>query len=264
MSLTFFFLSLKDGIIQVGDDMLKVINSLNLHYQTHGNSRNKPLVFLHGWGQNMEMMRLVAEPLIDNYYIIMLDLPGFGLSEEPKNKVTLDDYVMTIKSLLDDLGIVKPILIGHSFGGKIALLYASKHPTSKLIVFGSPFDASDQSLSLKVKILKKIATIKFLNDLAELMKNYIGSSDYRSATPTMRKVLTSTINTDLTNQVSKINCPTLIVWGSDDLAVPLRKAYELEKLIKDAAVIVYQGASHYAYLENINQTINIIKSFVES
>ena len=78
----------------------------------------------------------------------------------------------------------------------------------------------------------------------------------------MRKVLVSTVNLDLTEDVKKIKCPTLIIWGSLDEAVPLEAAYELEKLIKDSGVVVYEECSHYAYLERLNQVINVIKVFI--
>ena len=62
--------------------------------------------------------------------------------------------------------------------------------------------------------------------------------------------------------MKKIKCPTLIVWGTLDSEVPIEEAYELEKLIKDAGVVVYDGCTHYAYLERLNQTISVLKSFI--
>ena len=78
----------------------------------------------------------------------------------------------------------------------------------------------------------------------------------------MREILVGTVNLDIENEVSKIKAPTLIIWGDLDEAVPLERAYELEKLISDSAVIVYEGCTHYAYLERLGQTINILKSFL--
>ena len=78
----------------------------------------------------------------------------------------------------------------------------------------------------------------------------------------MRKILVDHVNLDITEDVKKIKCPTLIIWGTNDEEVPLEDAYELEKLIRDAAVIEYPGCSHYAYLENLGQTVKIIKNFI--
>ena len=92
----------------------------------------------------------------------------------------------------------------------------------------------------------------------------MGSSDYRNATPMMRKIMVNTVNYDITDQVKKITCPTIIIWGTLDEAVPLQDAYELESLLKDAAVIEYEGCTHYAYLEDLGRTVRIIKNFLGS
>jgi pimeloyl-ACP methyl ester carboxylesterase len=78
----------------------------------------------------------------------------------------------------------------------------------------------------------------------------------------MRNILVNTVNFDLTEDVKKIKCPTLLVWGTLDEQVPLSRAYELESLIKDAGVVEYEGCTHYAYLERLNQTKNIMNSFL--
>ena len=136
------------------------------------------------------------------------------------------------------------------------------YKTEKLVLFGSPFKKEIQKLSLKTKILKSLKKVPVLNKLEGFAKKHIGSTDYRNASDTMRKVLVNTVNLDITEEVKKINAPTLIIWGTNDEAVPLEHAYELETLIKDAGVVVYENCTHYAYLENLNQTINVLYSFL--
>ena len=92
----------------------------------------------------------------------------------------------------------------------------------------------------------------------------MGSTDYRNASPIMREILVNHVNYDITEFVKRIKASTLIVWGTNDEAVPLEDAYELESLIKDSGVVVYEGATHYAYLERLNQTINVLRVFLES
>ena len=79
----------------------------------------------------------------------------------------------------------------------------------------------------------------------------------------MREILVEHVNTDITELVKTIKCPTIIIWGDQDAAVPLEDAYELSTYIKDSAVIVYDGCTHYAYLERLGQTISIIESFIK-
>lgn len=234
---------------------------IKINYIRYGKGKDT-IVLLHGWGQNIEMMKMVSDPFIEDYDIVIIDLPGHGNSEEPKTIYSLYDFVDCVKSLLDSLKIKNPILVGHSFGGKISLLYASMYDVKKLILFGSPFKREIQKLSLKTKMLKTAKKIPVLNKLEEFAKKHIGSTDYKNASPLMREILVEHVNLDITEEVKKIKCPTLILWGTLDDAVPLERAYELESLISDAGVVVYEGCTHYAYLERLGQTINVLKTFL--
>ena len=118
-------------------------------------------------------------------------------------------------------------------------------------------------LPLKVRILKKLAKVPGLKSMAEHFKKRMGSTDYKNATPIMRGILVKHVNTNTTEECKKIKVPTIIIWGTSDTTVSIDNAYELEKLIPDSAVIPYEGKAHFAYLDNAQQTINIIKSFIE-
>jgi len=242
--------------------MKKKIRDIDINYIRYGNEKGLNVVLLHGWGQNIEMMKPIGNALQKEFNVTIVDLPGHGESEEPLFPWEVSDYVECIKALLDELKINNPILIGHSFGGKVSLLYASKYKTSKLVLFGSPFKREIEKLSLKTKVLKSLKKVPVLNKLEGFAKKHMGSTDYRNASDTMRKILVNTVNLDITEEVKKIKCPTLIVWGTLDEAVPVQRAYELESLIEDAGVVIYENCTHYAYLENLNQTINILYSFL--
>lgn len=236
---------------------------IKINYKDFGNKEGTPIIYLHGWGQNIAMMEPIAKPLEKTHRLIILDLPGFGLSDEPEEAWDLDEFVEMLKELLKKLKIDKPNLIGHSFGGKISLLYASKYEVNKLILLASPYKVKIKKPSMKVKILKKLATLPGLGNLAEKMKKHLGSTDYKNASPLMREILVKHVNTDLTEAASKITCPTFIIWGTKDEAVPVADAYELEKIIKDSGLSIYEGCTHYAYLERLGQTNAIIKTFIK-
>ena len=235
---------------------------VDVNYIRYGNIKKQTIVLLHGWGQNIEMMKMVADPFEEDFDIVILDLPGHGKSSEPNYPWTVNDFVEFLKEFLDKLEITKPILIGHSFGGKISLLYSSKYEVEKLVLFGSPFKKEIKKLSLKTKTLKQLKKVPGLNKFEELAKKHIGSTDYKNASKTMREILVLTVNLDIQEEVKKIKAPTFIIWGEYDEAVNVEDAYELEKLIPDAGLVVYPNCTHYAYLENLGQTINILKSFL--
>lgn len=243
--------------------MIKEISGLKINYVTYGEGNKDNIVLLHGWGQNIEMMKPVGDKFARDYQITIIDLPGFGNSEEPKTVWRIFDYAKMVHQLLTQLNIKNPIMIGHSFGGKISLLYASMYPTKKLILFASPFRQGIKKLSLKTKMFKAIKKLPGMDWFAEKAKKHIGSTDYRNASPMMRSILVDHVNLDISEEVKKITCPTILIWGDCDTAVPLSEAYQLEEYIHDAAVIVYDGCTHYAYLERLGQTISVIESFIK-
>lgn len=240
--------------------MYKKIKGININYITYGNESGDDVVLLHGWGQNIDMMRPIGDRLKNKFKITIIDLPGFGGSSEPKEVLSIYDYVDILKELLGELNIKKPNLVGHSFGGKISIVYSSKYDVEKLVLLASPFCKEIEKLSLKTKVLKKLKKVPILNKLENIAKKHIGSSDYRNASETMRKILVEHVNLNVIEDAKKINVPTILIWGTNDSEVSLNRAYELENLIKDSAVIEFQGCTHYAYLERLDQTVNIINN----
>lgn len=237
--------------------MIKKIKNLNINYIQYG--QGEDVVLLHGWGQNIKMMDPLGKNLT-NKRITILDLPGFGSSTEPDFAYNISDYASLLHEFLQELGITNPTLIGHSFGGRIAIYYASIYPVNKLVLFGSPFIKREKN-GLKVKLLKSLKKIKFLNNFAEAMKKHLGSEDYKNATGVMRNILVNTVNTDLTTSAVKITCPTLLIWGDEDEAVPVSEAKKLESLLNDGALIVLKG-THYCYLENLGHVASILNNFL--
>ena len=235
------------------------IDNLNINYIQYGDGSD--ILLLHGWGQNIEMMKFLGDNFADNHRITILDFPGFGESDEPLSPWTIKDYSLLIEKLVKELDIKKPVVMGHSFGGRVAIYYSSNNPIEKLVLFGSPCIRKDKELPLSVKILKGIKKLPGMDKLGEYMKQYIGSRDYKAASPIMRQTLVNVVNEDLTPYAMQIEEPTLLIWGQDDTEAPVSDAKELEQIMNDAALIVLPG-THYAYLENLNQVVNILNSFI--
>lgn len=240
--------------------MKKNIRNIDVNYIQYGSENGKEIVLLHGWGQNIEMMKPLGDNL-PNFHITIIDFPGFGESSEPNNSLTIYDYVEILEELLVSLKIHKPILIGHSFGGRVAILYAARNSTEKLVLFGAPC-VRHQRKSLKENILKCAKKLPGMNKLGEYAKKYIGSTDYRNASPIMRETLVNVINEDLSNYAKKIQCPTLLIWGTNDTEAPIEDAKELESLLVDGGLVELPGRTHYAYLEALPQVINILNNFL--
>ena len=236
------------------------IRNININYIQYGSGSD--VVLLHGWGQNIAMMKPIGDRLQKNHRITILDFPGFGESEEPKTALTVYDYCEILEELLKKLKVKKPVIMGHSFGGRIAIIYASRNEVEKVVLFGSPCIRKEVKPSLKLRMLKSLKKIPGINKLEGFVKNHMGSRDYKNASEIMKKILVNVVNEDLSECAKKINVPTLLIWGDRDTEAPVEDAKELEKIIPDAGLIVLPNSTHYAYLENLPQVINILNNFL--
>ncbi len=242
--------------------MTKKVNLTDINYIQYGNDKGKDIVLLHGWGQNIEMMKPLGDLLADNYHITIIDLPGFGKSKEPATILDVGDYTEIVHDLLESLKVVKPTLIGHSFGGRISIRYGASYDVEKLVLCGAPCVKTKKELTLKEKMLKSVKKLPGMEKLADIAKNYIGSTDYKNASPMMRDILVKVVGEDLSEYAKKIKVPVILIWGEYDEAVPLEEGRMLEKLLSDGAMIVLPG-THYVYLENLYQVGAIINKFME-
>ena len=237
---------------------IKVKNVL-VNYIQYG--EGKDILLLHGWGQNIEMMKMLGDNFSDRFRITILDFPGFGLSEEPGEAWNIKDYANMLEEFINELGIKKPIIMGHSFGGRVAIRYSAEHVVEKIVLFGSPCVRENTELPLSVKILKGIKKLPGMDKIGEFAKNFIGSRDYKAASPVMRQTLVNVVNEDLSKYAKEIDCPTLLIWGENDTEAPVSDAKILEGIMVDAALIVLPG-THYAYIENLGQVVNILNNFI--
>ena len=197
------------------------IKDVYVNFIQYGNKSGKNIVLLHGWGQNIEMMDPIGKRLQKDFYITIIDLPGFGKSSEPTYGYTVYDYFEIVDELLRKLKIKNPIMIGHSFGGRISIIYAAKKGVEKLVLLASPFKRSVKKNTFKIKLLKFLKKVPVVKELESYMKTKIGSRDYRNATPIMRLILVNTVNEDLTEYLKQIESPTLLIWGDLDTEAPL-------------------------------------------
>lgn len=238
------------------------INGQNINFLDYGNKKGEALVFLHGWGQNIEMMQMLGEPFKHDYRIIIIDFPGFGKSEEPKKVMNVSDYTNVVETLLKKLKIENPILIGHSFGGRVSVKFASRNKVKKVILLSPALRGHDKK-GFKTKIFKILKKVPVIKNLEGWAKNHMGSRDYKAASPMMKQVLVRVVNEDLSNDAKKIKVPVILIYGDMDSEVPEEDTKEYERLIEDCGLILYEGCTHYAYLERLNQTINIIRNFIK-
>lgn len=93
------------------------------------------------------------------------------------------------------------------------------------------------------------------------MKNHFGSEDYRNSTPIMRETMVRLINEDMTNLLSNIKLPTLLIWGENDTATPIEDAVLMNDLIPNSKLVKLENCSHYVFLEKLDYVGQVIKDF---
>ncbi|HHX93883.1 MAG TPA: alpha/beta hydrolase [Tenericutes bacterium] len=245
---------------------MKTINikGINIRYLQEGTGED--IVILHGWGQRIETMLPIHDFLKENFRVTTLDLPGFGESEEPKSPWNVFDYTKFLETFIKKLELKKPILIAHSFGGRIAIVYSSRNEIEKLILLSSAGIKSKKAMNLFTKIKKKIyktlIKIPIIKKYEDFLKSKIGSHDYRNSSPIMRKVLVHAVEEDLTEFLPKIKAATLLVWGTNDEETPISDARTMEKLIPNSGLVEYPNSGHYAFLENFLNFKKVLANFL--
>jgi pimeloyl-ACP methyl ester carboxylesterase len=248
------------------------INGLRARFRTTGEGAD--VVLMHGWGCDLSIWNGVHEHLAGvGFRVTSLDFPGFGESEEPPVPWNMEDYTVWFERFLTARGIVNPVLIGHSFGGRVALIFASRNPTSKVVLVDAAGVKPRRSVKYYIKVwsfkaLKRIAPIvlgsKKANELIERRRAKAASADYKAASSTMRGTFSRVVNEDLRRHMPRISAPTLLIWGEKDTATPLRDAKIMERLIPDAGLVVFDGVGHYSFLERPAQFAAILDNFLKS
>lgn len=216
-------------------------------------SSKLPIIILHGWGLRGGVYQKLKGLLEDGGFKVFIpDLPGFGSEPLRSQTMVFDDYVSFVDEFLKANKIVKPIIIGHSFGGRIALKYAFKYSqkVTKLVLTGAPVIRSSV-FKRKISRIVSIAggqLFRFLpkttNDfLRKLLYFLIGEWDYYKAGP-LKQVFKNIISEDLVFYAKNIKVPVLLVWGENDKVVPVSDMKKIAKIIPQATFSVITDAGH--------------------
>jgi pimeloyl-ACP methyl ester carboxylesterase len=223
-------------------------------------SSGPTLVLLHGWGRSLEALRPLGEILANRCRVVLIDLPGFGLSPLP-HEASNDgggwdtaQYAARVKRFLDQNSITSCILIGHSFGGRLSVRLASQHPdlARAVVLIGSHGLKRTRSTRDRVRlwciktsgtIAKKIDGLIGTRIFAHYFAPKFGSADYK-ASGDLRKTLVKTVNEDLSTQAKNIKAPTLLLWGALDQQTPLDLAHSYKSLINDSELHIFPGKGH--------------------
>ncbi len=247
-----------------------------IHYTLTGES-DRRVVLLHGWGCSGALMQSAADALSPAMQVLTVDFPGFGESGRPPEPWGVPEYAEALRELLIRLDFLPCSAVAHSFGGRVALWLGARYPEmfDKLVLTGGAGLKKPQTEEARkrseefqkkkknLQTLKKIPLIRGAAERAEeKLRQKYGSADYNALDEEMRKTFVKVISLDLTDCLEKIQSPTLLVWGDRDTETPLWMGQKMEKTIPDAGLVVLEGGSHFAYLEQAARFNPIVKTFL--
>lgn len=233
-----------------------------------------PVLLLHGWGASSYLFASTIYGLGEGYDKIAPDFPGFGATEPPPEAWAVSDYMNWTLALMDSLGIERAHIIGHSFGGRVAIKLAALHPerVAKLVLTDAAGIRPKRTWRYHVQVrtfktMRALAQSRFtpqpLREWAGAQVARQGSPDYKAASGTVRGSFVRVVNEDLREYLPRIQASTLLVWGDGDEDAPLADGQLMERQIPDAGLVVFEGAGHFAYLEQSGRFCVIVKTFFE-
>ncbi len=245
------------------------LENINIRYKVLG--QGDPMIFLHGWGRDISYFAGLSDHLAKKFTLYLLDLPGFGLSEHPPRVFASIDYANIVEAFICQLKINNPILLGHSFGGKIALFLATRGIGRKLILIGSAGVKLPKSwmVRLKIYLFKLVKFLFVLPIIGPLFKgrlagyqNKFGSEDYRNSSGVMRTILVKSVNEDISSLLKKVKLSSLLLWGEQDHATPLAAGRIMQRLIENAKLVVIAKSGHFPFLDNLKTVTDEIDRFL--
>ncbi|MBI5220860.1 MAG: alpha/beta hydrolase [Candidatus Liptonbacteria bacterium] len=256
---------------------LSLAGQLVTYYSSRpGEPAGIPVIFLHGWRLQAAVwfpliQSLLAvspsNPATNRFAYYALDLPGFGKSAPPARTFTLQDYCDVVREFCEKLDLRGVYLVGHSFGGRVAIKLAATHSdlVHKLVLADSAGIRIGQTrrniLGLIAKILKPLFRPHSMQHVRHALYWLIGAGDYL-ATPELQQTFVRVIEEDLTNYLPDISCPTLILWGDRDTETPLSAGQQMAAMIPQATLSVLPCAGHASFLDQPEKFRDLLLEFI--
>lgn len=231
-------------------------HTLDISYEILNPEAKVDMIVLHGWGSNKGLMSKSFSSHMSAFRHIYIDLPGFGGST-CNMVLETKDYARIVELFMIHINAQKDIIVGHSFGGKVATLL---NP-SVLVLLSSAGIFWPKSLKVKSKIYL-FKTIKYLG-LASLRKYFV-AQDAKTLTEPMYETFKNVVDEDYSCEFSEYEGTALICWGDEDTATPLKSAHKIDNLIKNSYLEVFNG-DHYFFMKHSKEVSESIeKTFLKT
>lgn len=232
--------------------MQTTVNGVTCEYQAVKAGDADTVLFLHGWGGDLNSFAGAYSAAAE----WGVNCINFAFPKTVPESWSVYDYAACVRTFLIEVGAENPIIVGHSFGGRIALILAAQGLCKKLVLTDAAGLKPRFSLRKKLKIAAYHRRVKCGKPL-----DGFGSVDYNNLDSKMRAVFVRIVNARLDRLLPFIKCKTLIFWGKDDRDTPPYMAKRLRRGIKNSELVFADGG-HYAYVDSHFEFVNLLKSFV--
>lgn len=238
-----------------------------------------PILILHGWGRfpagqhRFNEVKLLLERR--GYTVFTPDLPGFGSNPLKKEELFFDDYLKFVKKFIEENKVRKVVLLGHSFGGRIAIAFSARYPqlVSKLILVspsGIPHPLPSmrkKAVFILTKIIKPFFSLPVVSNFYTLFRKLVyyalGEMDYYKA-GNLSKTFKNIYQVSIIEDLPKVKAPTLLVWGANDTFVPVADGMVMHEKIKKSQLVIEKDAGHKFPYENPEKFIKDIVPFLSN
>ena len=246
------------------------VNGIQLAYERRG--KGTPLVLLHGFPLDHHLWDEVVPLLEDTFDIILPDLRGFGESTTVDSPYSMDDYASDIAGLLDQLGIQKAAIVGHSMGGYAAMAFVRRYPervsglglVSSQVLADAPerkegrYKSAADVEANGIESVVATMTPKFTAD--EELQSYARASMERQRPAAYIGALKAMAErADSTSLLSSLNFPVVVVHGDADALIPIDRAREVKEALPQAHLVEISGAGHMPMMEAKEKTAQALK-----
>jgi UDP-N-acetylmuramoyl-tripeptide--D-alanyl-D-alanine ligase len=249
------------------------VNGMRTVFREDGPADGPTVLVLHGWGASIAAVVSIQAALRGTHHTVALDLPGFGASDPPPVPWGGAEFAAHLRAFMRHRGITRASIIGHSHGGRTAIVLAATHPelVDKLVLVDSAGIRPARGAGYYARVYafkagRRLATAAARTgplgaQAGRLLQARFGSTDYRQA-GSMRGTLVRVVNEDWRHLLPKIVAPTLLIWGEHDDATPVSDGQLMERLIPDAGLVIFPGAGHFSYADDYDRFARVVGHFL--
>ena len=230
------------------------------------------LIWAHGWGQTHRALLPIAEAMRRRAPSILVDLPGFGASPLPPAAWSTADYADAAAEFLSQFPAGRRLWIGHSFGARVGLQLAARHPAllDGLVLIAAAGLPPRRSLPARASRAMRRWSFRLARAFApegaarERLRQRFGSADYRAAGAGLRPILVKAVSENLAPVARAVGCPTLLLFGDQDRETPPEIGERFAALIPQSRLVVLRGFDHWTVLtEARHQIVQRLDEFME-